>query len=219
MRALTEIETRLLGMIEPEAKALGLDVVRVRLTTARTPVLQIMAEKPDGSMDVEDCAELSRRLSPILDAEDPISGEYSLEVSSPGIDRPLTRAGDFSRWAGHEVRIEIGVPVEGRKRYHGHIAAEAGGVVTVNLKDGGVADIPVMDMIKAHLVLTDRLIKEAQARGQVPAEVEDEAIDGEFDEVEVGDEEDAEDDEFGDAEFEDEDEDDDPDASGPSSKE
>src|SRR5262245_574271 len=98
MRALSEIERRILDLVEPEAKALGLEVVRVRLTGARPPVLQVMAEKPDGTMDVEDCAKLSRRLSPMLDAEDPIAGEYSLEVSSPGIDRPLTRPGDFAKW-------------------------------------------------------------------------------------------------------------------------
>ncbi len=216
MRALTEIETRLLAMIEPEAKALGLDVVRVRLTTARTPVLQIMAEKPDGTMDVEDCAKLSRRLSPLLDAEDPIMGEYSLEVSSPGIDRPLTRAGDFAKWAGHEVRVEIGVPVDGRRRFHGHIVSETDGVATFNLKDGGVAEIPVVDMVKANLVLTDRLIREAQARGQVSAGVEDEEIGGEFDDVEVADDEEG--DETGDDDFID-DEDDGPDDDRDASKE
>ncbi|HVY89838.1 MAG TPA: ribosome maturation factor RimP [Hyphomonadaceae bacterium] len=187
MRAQSEIELRILDLIEPEAKALGLDLVRVRLTGSRPPTLQIMAEKPDGTMDVEDCAKLSRRLSPLLDAEDPIVGEYSLEVSSPGIDRPLTRAGDFGKWIGHEVRVEIGTPIDGRKRFHGFIKGEASGVTTLSLKDGGEATIPLSEMVKAHLVLTDKLIKAAQAKGQAPAEVEDDEIEGDFDDVEVED--------------------------------
>lgn len=186
MRAQSELETRILGMIEPSAKALGLDIVRIRVTGSRRPTLQIMAEKPDGTVDVEDCAKLSRKISPILETEDPIAGEYALEVSSPGIDRPLTRVGDFGKWIGHEVRIEIAYPVDGRRRFHGFIDAEKDGVVTVTLKEGGVATIPVSEMSKAHLVLTDKLIKQAQA-----AELaEDEEIDG-FDEIEV--EEDIED--------------------------
>jgi ribosome maturation factor RimP len=190
LRAQSEIEIRILDMIEPEAKTLGLDVVRVRLTGSRPPTLQIMAEKPDGSMDVEDCAKLSRRLSPLLDAEDPIVGEYSLEVSSPGIDRPLTRKGDFAKWIGHEVRVEIGVPIDGRKRFHGFIAGESNGVAELKLKDGGAASIPVDDMVKAHLVLTDKLIQEARKRGAAPtADVEEDEIDGDFDDVEVDDEE------------------------------
>jgi ribosome maturation factor RimP len=186
LRALSEIEHRLLGLIEPEAKALGLSIVRVRLTGSRTPILQIMAEKADGSMDVEDCAKLSRRLSPMLDEKDPIAGEYTLEVSSPGIDRPLTRPGDFGRWVGHEVRVEIGTPVDGRKRFHGFIAGEMDAVAEINLKDGGVAQIPITEMIKAHLVLTDKLIKTAQDRGQIPEQFEDDV-----EEEEILDEEDT----------------------------
>ena len=190
MRAQSELETRILGMIEPSAKALGLDVVRVRVTGSRRPTLQIMAEKPDGTMDVEDCARLSRRISPILETEDPIAGEYALEVSSPGIDRPLTRVGDFGKWIGHEARIEIAYPVDGRRRFHGFIDAEKDGVVTVTLKEGGVATIPVSEMSKAHLVLTDKLIKQAQAAGGGAEIDEDDEIEG-FDDIEV--EEDIED--------------------------
>ena len=98
MRVLTEIERRILDIIEPEANAMGLEIVRIRMMGARTPILQIMAEKPDGTMDVEDCAAFSRAIGPILDVEDPIRGEYNLEVSSPGIDRPLTRAKDFANF-------------------------------------------------------------------------------------------------------------------------
>jgi ribosome maturation factor RimP len=194
MRAQSELEIRILDMIEPVAKAQGLDVVRVRVMGSRTPVLQIMAEKADGTMDVEDCAKFSRALNPVLETEDPISGEYSLEVSSPGIDRPLTRAGDFGKWAGHEVKIELGAPnAEGRKRFHGFIEGESKDGVTVSLKDGGAATLDVADMVKAHLVLTEKLIQDARKRGQAPAaDVEDDEIDGDFDDVEVG-EEDSED--------------------------
>ncbi len=199
MRALSELEIRILDMVEPVAKRLGLDVVRVRVMGRGTPVLQIMAEKPDGTMDVEDCAKFSRALNPLLETEDPISGEYNLEVSSPGIDRPLTRVGDFAKWIGHEVKIEVGAPVDGRKRFHGFIKAEGPDGVIITLKDGGEAAIAVSDMVKAHLVLTDRLIDEARAKGQAPeADVEDDGLEGDFDDVEVDDDEDLE--EFEDAE-------------------
>jgi ribosome maturation factor RimP len=191
MRAQSEIETRILDMIDPEAKALGLDVVRVRVTGAKRPVLQIMAERPDGRMDVEDCAKLSRRLSLMLDEADPIASEYTLEVSSPGIDRPLTRLGDFANWAGHEARVEIAAPVDGRRRFHGFIAGEADGVVTLDLKDGGRADIPVSAMTKARLVLTDALIETARQRGQAPSEEEMDSLEQGFDEIEIDDADEA----------------------------
>jgi ribosome maturation factor RimP len=177
-------------MIEPAAKALGLDIVRVRVMGSQTPILQIMAEKPDGSMVVEDCAKFSRAISPVLETEDPIAGEYSLEVSSPGIDRPLTRLGDFGRWAGHEVKIELGSPTaEGRKRFHGFIDGEADGLVAVTLKDDGTAKLEIADMVKAHLVLTEKLIQDARSRGRAPAAVEEDEIEGDFDDVEVDDDE------------------------------
>ncbi len=181
MRALSEIEHRLLDLIEPEAKSLGYEIVRVRLMGSRTPTLQVMAEKPDGTMDVEDCALLSRRLSPLLDEHDPIEGEYALEVSSPGIDRPLTRPGDFGKWIGHEARVELGMPVDGRRRFHGVIAGEGAEGVTLTLKDGGTTTLPVAEMVKAHLVLTDALIRSARARGQAPEL--DEELEQDFDEV------------------------------------
>lgn len=177
MRAQTEVERRVLELIEPEAEAVGLEIVRVNLTGGRTPTLQVMAERPDGTMDVEDCARLSRRVSPLLDSEDPVVGQYTLEVSSPGIDRPLTRAGDFAKWVGHEVRVEIGVPVDGRRRFHGFIAGESNGVAALDLKDGGRAEIPLSDMVKARLVLTDALIDAAQAAGQIPETDDEERFD------------------------------------------
>jgi ribosome maturation factor RimP len=208
-------------MVEPVAKGLGLDVVRVRVTGSQTPTLQIMAERPDGTMTVAACAKFSRALNPILESEDPIAGEYSLEVSSPGIDRPLTRVGDFAKWVGHEIRVELSYPnAEGRKRFHGWIESEVDGVVALRLKDGGEASIAVADMSRAVMVLTDKLIQDARARGQAAAEVavdeqedageeadELSGQDGEdFDDVEVGDEEefDGEDEDLDVAEDEDE---------------
>ncbi|WP_018997408.1 ribosome maturation factor RimP [Hirschia maritima] len=179
MRAISEIEKRILDIIQPEADSLGLDIVRVRMMGANTPILQIMAEKPDGTMDVEDCAKLSRAIGPVLDVEDPIPSEYNLEVSSPGIDRPLTREGDFANWVSHEARVEIGVPKDGRRRFHGTITEETNGVVSMDLKDGSQAEIAVTEMVKASLVMTDRLIEEALSRGQAP-----EVDDDQFDELE-----------------------------------
>jgi ribosome maturation factor RimP len=124
----------------------------------------------------------------VLETEDPIAGEYSLEVSSPGIDRPLTRPGDFAKWVGHEVKVELGTPtVDGRKRFHGWIVGETGGIVELTLKDGGIAKMPFADMAKAHLVLTEKLIQDARSRGQAPAAVEEDEIEGDFDDVEVED--------------------------------
>lgn len=193
LRAQSEIEIRILDLIEPEARAMGLEVVRVRLTGSRPPTLQIMAEKADGTMTVEDCAKFSRRISPLLETEDPIAGEYALEVSSPGIDRPLTREGDFARWVGHEVKVELGAPTaDGRKRFHGWVVGESDGVAELTLKDGGSAKLPVADMAKAHLVLTEKLIQDTRARGQAPAAIEEDEIEGDFDDVEVDEEEEFE---------------------------
>lgn len=216
MRAQSELEQRILDMIEPVAKAQGLDIVRVRVTGSQTPTLQIMAERPDGTMTVDRCARFSRALNPILDEQDPIAGEYALEVSSPGIDRPLTRVGDFAKWIGHEIKVELTYPnAEGRKRFHGWIESETGGIVALRLKDGGDASISVGDMSRATMVLTDKLIQEARAKGLAAAEVdvdddEDMDVDAEadaasedddFDDVEVDDDEAFEDDEFEDEDF------------------
>jgi ribosome maturation factor RimP len=199
-------------MVEPVAKAQGLDVVRVRVTGSQVPTLQIMAERPDGTMSVARCAKFSRALNPILDEQDPIAGEYALEVSSPGIDRPLTRVGDFAKWVGHEIKVELTQPnAEGRKRFHGWIESELDGVVALRLKDGGNAVISVDDMSRATMVLTDKLIQDARARGLAAAEVDvdedgDEGEDeGDFEtDVESGEDDDfddvdVDDEEFGDA--------------------
>ncbi len=219
MRAQSELEIRILDMIEPVATEHGLDVVRVRVMGGQTPTLQIMAERPDGTMSVAACARFSRAISPVLEAEDPISTEYHLEVSSPGIDRPLTRAGDFANWVGHEIKVELGTPgADGRKRFHGTIVSEADGLVELNLKDGGSASLPVADMNKATMVLTEKLIQAARAKAPPPGEGDEdeddefaalgEELGDDFDDVEVeAEEEEFEDDADGEG-FDDSDEED-----------
>jgi ribosome maturation factor RimP len=147
-------------IIEPAVEAAGYRLVRLRLVAGRTKTLQIMAERPDGTMNVDDCAKLSRALSEFLDAEDPIEGEYDLEVSSPGIDRPLTRQSDFARWAGHEARVELVNPDEtGRKKFKGMLLGLDGNDVMLDV-EGNRFKFPFRSIAEAKLVLTDKLIAE-----------------------------------------------------------
>jgi ribosome maturation factor RimP len=147
-------------IIEPAVEAAGFRLVRLRMMGGKTKTLQIMAERPDGSMNVEDCAALSRALSDFLDAEDPIEGEYHLEVSSPGIDRPLTRLTDFARWSGHEAKIELTQPDEnGRKRFKGLLLGLDGSDILVQV-DGARRALSFRSIAEAKLVLTDKLIAE-----------------------------------------------------------
>jgi ribosome maturation factor RimP len=147
-------------IIEPAVEAAGYRLVRLRLIGGKTKTLQIMAERPDGHMDVEDCARLSRALSEFLEREDPIEGEYLLEVSSPGIDRPLTRLTDFSRWCGHEAKLELAAPdASGRKRFKGMLLGLDGNEVVIEA-DGQRLNLPFRSIAEAKLVLTDRLIQE-----------------------------------------------------------
>ena len=161
MRARTNEDRSLLELLDPVAEAAGYEIVRLRLMGGATRRLQIMAERPDGEMVVEDCARLSRAVSEILDAADPISGEYTLEVSSPGIDRPLTRLKDFDTYEGLEARIELDRLAEGRKRFRGELAGTEGDQVGINLE--GEADttlmIPFDWILEAKLILTDTLMK------------------------------------------------------------
>ncbi len=150
---------RLHSLVEPEIARLGFELVRLSYGGGR-PVLQVMAERPDGSMSVDDCATLSRALSDVLDAEDPIPGEYSLEVSSPGIDRPLTRPKDYERWRGFEAKVSLAELLDGRKRFQGRLDGLADGMVTLVTEDGPVA-LPLDRIDSAKLVLTDDLIRAA----------------------------------------------------------
>jgi ribosome maturation factor RimP len=146
--------------IEPEVKALGYELVRVAMIGSTSdPTLQVMAERPEtGQLDIADCERISRRLSDMFDADDPIQGSYRLEVSSPGIDRPLTRLGDFANWAGHEARIALVEPSEGRKQFSGTLEGVDGDTVKLEGKDGRAYAVPFSAIASAKLLLTDKLI-------------------------------------------------------------
>ena len=146
--------------IEPEVKSLGFELVRVAMIGGTAdPTLQVMAERPDTrQLDLADCEALSRRLSDWLDREDPIEGSYRLEVSSPGIDRPLTRLKDYSDWAGHDARISLAEPRDGRKQFSGTIEGVDGQTVKLTDKSGARHALPFGEISSAKLLLTDKLI-------------------------------------------------------------
>ena len=160
--------TRIAALLAPSVEALGFTIVRVKMMGGkRSPTLQVMAERTDqAEMRVDDCASLSRAISALLDVEDPIAGSYLLEVSSPGIDRPLTRLADFERFEGHEAKLETVRPIGRRKRFRGRLMGIDGDCVRVELNDGSeeVADIPFAELAEAKLVLTDALIAATQKR-------------------------------------------------------
>jgi ribosome maturation factor RimP len=161
-----DVTERIANLIDPVLLDMGYERVRVLVNGSNRPVLQIMAERLDGrGMTVDDCADISRMLSPVLDVADPISSAYRLEVSSAGIDRPLTRLKDFQDWAGHEVRLEVRMPVKDRKRFAGILKglSENGENVLVE-GDFGLAELPWPLVQKARLVLTDALIADTIAR-------------------------------------------------------
>jgi ribosome maturation factor RimP len=150
-------------MIEPSLGAMGYRVVRVVVTSGRRPTLQVMAERlDDAAMTVEDCAAISHSVSALLDVADPIAGAYTLEVSSPGIDRPLVRAEDYDRFSGYQAKIELSEPVGGRKRFRGRLLGVADGEIRL-ATDTGEARLPLGAVARAKLVLTDDLIAAAQS--------------------------------------------------------
>jgi ribosome maturation factor RimP len=161
---------RVAAVVEPVLASLGYRLVRVRVTAFAGCTVQIMAERPDGSMNIEDCEIASRALSPVLDVADPIETAYRLEISSPGIDRPLVRRSDFERYAGHVAQVEMQVPIEGRRRFRGELLGTDGDSVRLAFSDAdkGRVDIhlPINDMTEARLVLTDSLIAESLRRGK-----------------------------------------------------
>jgi ribosome maturation factor RimP len=174
----TETETRLAretgpaqrvaALAEPMLAGMGFRLVRVKMSG---PTLQIMAERPDGTFSIDDCEQVSRALSPMLDVEDVIAARYHLEVSSPGIDRPLVRPSDFEAWAGHEAKIEMAVPVAGRKRFKGALEGYHEGEVRLFIenpegaaKEPVLIGVPFADISDARLVLTDQLIEAARSR-------------------------------------------------------
>ena len=165
------LSARVAGIVEPVIEGLGYRLVRVRVSGSDGCTVQVMAERADGTMTIEDCEICSRALSPVLDADDPVDRAYRLEMSSPGIDRPLVRQSDFVRYANNFVKIEMAVAVEGRKRFRGQLLGAEGNVARIRRDDastGQTADImlPIEEMAEAKLVLTDALIAESLRRGK-----------------------------------------------------
>ena len=160
MKAKSPQDERVLQLAEPIAETLGMEIVRVRVMGGEKTRLQIMAERADGTMEADDCARLSRALLDVLDQADPVSGTYDLEVSSPGIDRPLTAPEHFSRWAGFDAKLELDRLVEGRKRFRGVLAGLEDRSVAIDLDgEDETALIPFEWIADAKLVMTDALIR------------------------------------------------------------
>ncbi|MEJ5080324.1 MULTISPECIES: ribosome maturation factor RimP [unclassified Ochrobactrum] len=183
----TGLDAKVASIVEPVINTLGFRLVRVRLSGLNGQTLQIMAERPDGTMTVEDCELLSRTVAPVLDVEDPLSGKYHLEISSPGIDRPMVRKSDFTNWAGHVAKLETSIVHEGRKKFRGRIvideAAPDDSVVIesdqISYGNEPVVRIPFDLISDARLVLTDDLIRDALRKdkaareGRIPGDILD----------------------------------------------
>jgi|TARA_R100000049_G_scaffold3579_1_gene7767 ribosome maturation factor RimP len=186
--AKTAIDRRLAEIVTPVLEDMGFELVRIRLMGGKTPTLQIMAERPEGGIEVDECARISTAVSATLDVEDPIIDAYTLEVSSPGIDRPLTRLKDFDTFEGYEVRIETAEMIEGRKRWRGVLAGVEGNEVLLNIdpeSEGGEVQTIGLDfdwLSDAKLVLTDDLIRD-MLRARKAQEVDE----TQFDDIEADD--------------------------------
>ncbi|MEZ5725232.1 MAG: ribosome maturation factor RimP [Paracoccaceae bacterium] len=194
--AKTAIDRRLAEIITPVIEDMGFELVRVRLQGGKTATLQIMADRPDGGINVDDCAEISTMVSATLDVEDPIEDKYNLEVSSPGIDRPLTRLKDFATYEGYDAKLETDQQIDGRKRFTGVLAGVEGEDVLINIEVAGETQTIGLNfdwLADAKLMLTDELIAEMlRQKKEAGVEIDnlDESI---FDEVQTedGDEDDA----------------------------
>ena len=162
---------RVASLVEPVLAELGYRLVRVRISGLAGCTVQVMAERADGSMTIEDCETASRALSPVLDAADPIESSYRLEISSPGIDRPLVRRSDFDRYAGHVAQVEMLAPIDGRRRFRGELGGSEGECVRLRRSDAAAPEegdilLRIDDMMEARLVLTDALVSEALRRSK-----------------------------------------------------
>ncbi len=177
------IDRRLAEIAQPLIEGLGFELVRIRLMGGKTDILQVMAERPEGGIEVDDCARISTELSAILDVEDPISGEYTLEVSSPGIDRPLTRLKDFDVWQGYEAKLETDQLIDGRRRFKGELVGVEGDEVLINIIDAPGSELTIglkFDWLSdAKLVLTDDLIRDVLKSRKDAGEIDE----TQFDEV------------------------------------
>ncbi len=181
------IDRRVMEIIDPVITDMGYELVRVRLMSGKSATLQIMAQKPDGTIEVDDCALISTAVSAVLDVEDPIVDAYTLEVSSPGIDRPLTRLKDFEQWKGYEAKIETEELIDGRRRFKGELAGVEGNEVLIEIEEGTIG-LQFEWLSDAKLVLTDELIREVLRNRKDAGQIDE----TQFDDVETiidGDEE------------------------------
>jgi ribosome maturation factor RimP len=165
------VAARLAAIAEPVLAGLGFRLVRVRISGTSGCTIQIMAERADGSMTIDDCEAISRALSPVLDVADPVAEAYRLEVSSPGIDRPLVRVSDFERFAGHQIKVEMAIAMEGRRRFRGVLLGAQGDAARIRRDDVAAGEasevlLPIGEMAEARLVLTDALVAESLRRGK-----------------------------------------------------
>ncbi len=174
------MDRRIAEIITPVIEDMGFELVRVRLMSGKESTLQIMAQKPDGTIDVDDCGQISTAVSAVMDVEDPITDPYTLEVSSPGIDRPLTRLKDFAQWAGFEAKIETSELIDGRRRFKGQLAGVEGDEILLEIEEGTIG-LKFDWLSDAKLVLTDELIRDV-LRGRKDAGQIDQA---QFDEIET----------------------------------
>lgn len=173
------IDRRLADLIGPTIADMGFELVRVRLMSAKHKTLQIMAERPDGGIEVDECAAISTAVSAILDVEDPIDDEFTLEVSSPGIDRPLTRLKDFDMWEGYEARVETSELIDGRRRFKGELAGTEGDEILINVEEGTIG-LKFEWLSDAKLILTDDLIAEMLRQRKASGAIDE----SQFDEIE-----------------------------------
>jgi ribosome maturation factor RimP len=187
--AKTAIDRRLADIVGPVIEGMGFELVRIRLMGGKTRILQIMADRPDGGIDVDDCGGISTALSAVLDVEDPVEDNYVLEVSSPGIDRPLTRLKDFDVWAGWEARIETTELIDGRRRFKGTLAGIEDDEILINVEEGTIG-LKFEWLSDAKLLLTDELIAE-MLRQKKASGTFDEAQFDEIEETTCDDEDDA----------------------------
>lgn len=178
--AKTSIDRRLAEIVTPVIEGMGYELVRLRLMAGKTRTLQIMADRPEGGIEVADCAEISTAVSAVLDVEDPLEDAYVLEVSSPGIDRPLTRLKDFDAWQGHEARIETTELIDGRRRFKGMLAGSEGDEVLIEIEEGTIG-LKFDWLSDAKLVLTDELIAEMLRARKASGAINEE----EFDDIET----------------------------------
>ena len=187
--AKTAMDRRLADIVTPAIEGLGFELVRIRLMGGATRTLQIMADRPDGGIEVDDCGEISTVVSAILDVEDPIEENFVLEVSSPGIDRPLTRFKDFEMWKGWEARVETTELIDGRRRFKGTLAGAEGDEVLIEIEDAGALvtiGLKFDWLSDAKLILTDELIAE-MLRQKKASGVFDETQFDDIDQTEAGD--------------------------------